>query len=331
MARVLIVGGGDLALRLARNSAGLGISTFFVSSPRHFPSLIQDPHLVNLAELGIHVSVDKSLSRAVSAFGESFKSDSYNFSLSNPWILSKTHLEELFGGQMFNSHGTRLPRDRGAGSFSWQILQGNRTGVVNLYRMSEQLDAGNIVYSKEFIYPTECRLPADYQRYYEDRLIAFLTDLIGSSNAPDILSDPGASQPDYLSTYWPRMRAARNGYVDWGMKCNEVYRFLCAFDSPYDGARTFLGSREVVLKDSFEDYSDGNFHPYQSGIIFRKTEDWICVAASSGSLLIRTVLDADGKDIFGEIKVGDRFHSKAESLESGKTRWKLGSEGWVRD
>ena len=51
-----------------------------------------------------------------------------------------------------------------------------------------------------------------------------------------------------FSTYWPRLKTDINGWVDWSLKIDSIERFICAFDEPYSGAKTFLGNKTVSLK-----------------------------------------------------------------------------------
>ena len=71
-------------------------------------------------------------------------------------------------------------------------------------------------------------------------------------------------QLEYLSIYWPRLSTEHHGYVDWSWSLKDIERFICAFDEPYPGASTYIGSRKVHLKEGYADFNDGLFHPFQS-------------------------------------------------------------------
>lgn len=77
--------------------------------------------------------------------------------------------------------------------------------------------------------------------------------------------------------------------------------FLIGSRIPYD--------KIVNIKKASRNNQDGLFHPYQTGIVYRKTENWICVVAGNEAVVFESVADKMGNDLISEIKVGDRFHS----------------------
>ena len=91
------------------------------------------------------------------------------------------------------------------------------------------------------------------------------------------------------------------------MQDYELEKFICAFDDPYRGAKTFLNGKIVRIKDVLLSSQDGTFHSYQNGIVYRKGANWLCVSLKTSSLIIRQVLDEKKNDIFENVKVGDRF------------------------
>ena len=99
----------------------------------------------------------------------------------------------------------------------------------------------------------------------------------------------------------------------------DIERFICAFDAPYNGARTFINDgSKVILKRCFVSNKDGTFHPFQKGMIYRISDKLIFVATEEGSLVISQIFDFEGRDIFKEIKCGDRFFTPSEYLEKAK-------------
>ena len=70
-----------------------------------------------------------------------------------------------------------------------------------------------------------------------------------------------------------------------------------------------------MLKNCYSTYSDGVFHPFQYGLIFRKSEDFVVVAANSGALIISEVLDESGANMRPIVKVGDRFITPRKCLD----------------
>lgn len=134
-------------------------------------------------------------------------------------------------------------------------------------------------------------------------------------------------QADELSTYWPRLNTDVNGWVDWTLGVRELETFICAFDDPYKGAVTTLKNIQIHIKKASLNFSDGIFHSYQSGLIYRKSTSWICVAGIGGNLIIEQVLSSTGEDLFQIPKVGDRFITSHERVDSAKYRAIYGPNG----
>ena len=61
--------------------------------------------------------------------------------------------------------------------------------------------------------------------------------------------------------------------------------------------------------------TDGMFHPFQSGIIYRNRDGIIMVAANSGSLGIYEILTEKGENIVFKLKIGDRLFTPKEKIE----------------
>ena len=234
-----------------------------------------------------------------------------------PWIIKKGILENVFRNKLLNIHGTRLPRERGGTLFSWQILSGQRTGMALIHKMTEKLDEGPIVAHEEFIYPASCRKPIDYLAFYEEKNLEFLKAFIQSfQNVPHQL----LAQPEYLSTYWPRLLASVHGWINWSWSVTEIERLICAFDDPYAGARCRWNNMIVLIKDTWAQATDGYTHPFQNGLVYRNNNKWINVAANGGELLICRITDLDGNDILPQFKTGDRLYTLPTDLTQSYQR-----------
>lgn len=241
-------------------------------------------------------------------------------SVGAPWFFDKDFISDRLQNRILNLHGTRLPTDRGGAIFSWAILRGQRTGLCLLHRLNERIDAGEVIRFEEFIYPPGARTPGELMADYELRNIEFLHRFMAdiATNSLELANNPVL--PDYLSSYWPRLDARLNGWLDWGLDLYALERFICAFDEPYAGARTMFGDTEVVLRDVYAQSVDGSTHPYQWGIVFRKSPGWITIAVNGGELLAKSVTDTDGNDMAASLNVGDRFATSMAQLEKALQR-----------
>ncbi|MBI3021857.1 MAG: hypothetical protein HYY59_07660 [Candidatus Omnitrophica bacterium] len=102
----------------------------------------------------------------------------------------------------------------------------------------------------------------------------------------------------------------------WSLR--DIEAFIDAFDEPYAGASTFLNGVRVRLRRATAESLDGAFHPFQTGLVYRKSQDRLFIAATEGSLVVGEVLSDEGTNILQQVRVGDRFYSPSEYLEGAK-------------
>ena len=206
----------------------------------------------------------------------------------------------------------------------------NRFGFCLLHKVNEKIDNGEVIKFEEFLYSPKARIPIDFKKIYIEKNIIFLTNII-KLLSKGIFHYDKYRLPDYLSTYWPRLNTFDNGWIDWSQKPEYIERFICAFDDPYQGARTTINNKiDVFVKKVSLNFQDGSFHPFQSGLIYRKSKEWICVSLIGGAIIIEEIIDVNGNNLFKNLKEGDRFITPLLKLESSKIRIKYDSKGKVK-
>ncbi len=243
----------------------------------------------------------------------------FRVSLGAAWIFRQHEIESLFFGSLFNLHGTGLPRDRGGGGGSWQILMGKRFGFCTLHLVDSGVDTGPVVARQEFLFPSSARIPAEFHEAYDKRALQFLTDFVERCRSSEQELEL-EKQPEFLSTYWPRLSTSLNGFVDWRLTAPNLERFICAFDDPYAGAKTFWKNQLVAIKSVSVSSQEESFHPFQYGLVFRAGPRWICVAVDGGTLVVERMLDEGGTNIVDSVGVGDRLTTPDEKLMSARQR-----------
>lgn len=315
----ILFGGGQLLALTVQLLKKEGLSVFVVTSERHSNEIITiDSQSMALLEFLKYSHIDCIVSKDVSTdlnIINKVTENTMGMSFGAAWIFKKQFID-LFRGRLLNSHGTRLPQNRGGGGFSWRILIGERIGVSLIHQIDPGVDTGNIIFFEEYIFPSQCRLPIEYYKYsiekYQDLLERFFTFI------KEEKSFIVTSQQEYFSSYWPRLATDIHGYIDWNWALNDIERFVCAFDDPYNGASTFVNNSKVRLKKCYASFNDGIFHPFQKGIIYRINETTIFVATEQGSLLVNSVLNESGVDIKKKLRLGDRFYTPIRYLEEAK-------------
>jgi methionyl-tRNA formyltransferase len=232
-------------------------------------------------------------------------------SIGSPWIFKKDFIDR-FGGRLVNCHGTRLPRNRGGGAFSWMIMSGERKGSALIHMLAPGLDTGEILMKKDYLFPAHStpqqRFDVSVAKY--GKLFERLFDRL--ERRQDFKT---IQQDERTATYWPRLSTDVHGFVDWNWNADEIARFVRAFDEPYPGASTFVGDKRVRLFGASLAKGDGNPHPFQAGLIYRIHGGRTFVAARGGGIAFGRVEVEGG----GAITLGERLHTPLQKLEEAKT------------
>lgn len=315
--RVVLLGGGNLLLSLVNWCKSEGAPVSVVTSPRHSQEYLNNgstliDELQNRSVPYV-VTSDIGSSEAKEFLGD--LSDAFCLSLGAAWIFKQEIITGIFKDKLFNLHGTRLPQNRGGGGFSWQIMMGNRLGFCQLHLVDSGVDTGDLVRTGEFLYPANCRIPEDYKKVYFNENLDFVIDFIEEIRQQGIDIET-TKQSEYFSSYWPRLSTSENGWIDWSESIISLERFICAFDKPYEGCKTFLNSKKVCIRSVMCDFGDQSFHTFQSGIIYRKSSNWLMVATDGGSLIVQEVMDESGTNIIQDVRIGDRFVTPSSYLEA---------------
>jgi len=312
----MLIGGGDLLCFCGNILKQRGMSVLVVTSERHSKETVtyngrQTMFIDCLRGCGIECIVSDDICTDGNVLPR-IKGSTIGLSFGAAWIFRKKFID-LFDGRLLNMHGARLPQDRGAGDFSWRIMRGERIGVSLIHRVDTGVDTGKILVSEEYLYPPECRIPADYRSFSVERNKNFLTrffDAVDEKKEFDLIK-----QQESFGIYWPRLNTAMHGYINWTWSLENIEKFICAFDDPYQGASSFVNGSKVRLKKCCSVYMDGGFHPFQKGFIYRITDMAVFVAAEQGSLMVCSITDENGDNVRNSLHVGDRFFTPSACLE----------------
>ncbi len=309
----IIFGGNRTLAGFSKMMKENGYKFVVFSSERHLSDEIE--HRVKLKDFlksnGIkyYCSDDINKDNRVDKF---ITKGTFALSFDAAWIFKKEFIEK-FKGKFLNSHGARLPQYRGGGGYSWQIMRKNRCGYSLLHKIDPGIDTGDIVKFREFIFPPTCNTPNEYfDVSYENDMIMlneFIEELIKGKDFKTV------SQQEYFSIYFPRLNTKKHGFINWNMNTEEIELFICAFDDPYPGASTFINGKRVFLKKVYTEFSDGPFHPFQSGLVYRKSKDALFVATRNGTLIVKEIIYEDSSSAMGDIKLGDRFYTPQKHIE----------------
>ena len=235
------------------------------------------------------------------------------FSIGSRWIF-KNNFIKFVNGNIINFHAARLPIDGGGGSFSWRIMKNDRINIMLLHKVTENIDTGPIISYHQNLFPKSCRIPKEFKKYCDNSLLEFYDSFIRKLSNGKKFEE--MHQPNYLSSYYPRLDSNGSSWIDWNMSAVEIERFINAFDDPYKGSLTLINNKKVRLKKVQLHSEKINSTSLTRGLIIKKEKKWLMVFLDDKNyLLVEEVLDDKGKIIFKNLKAGDKFYTPAKFLE----------------
>ncbi len=317
--KVLLIGGGNLVLPVSEWCKNHGIDIAVYTSPRHANEILNDSGM-SLSELLRQADIDARVHDDINSDPElagMVDANTFGLALGPAWIFKQPVLD-LFTGRLVNFHPVPLPRYRGGAHFTWQILQGDKTGGLNLQLITRKLDAGAVIAQESYALPANARRPVDYFDALDEHALPFLETLLGQ--VTDNREFVETLLEENHSLYMPRLSTADQGYINWAWQGIDILKFIDAFDEPYPGASTFLDAKKVRLLGCELSSTTDKFHPFQTGLIFRRHEGIIYVATNSGTLSVSNILFEDGSDAYPSASLGRRLHTPIGILE-GATKY----------
>lgn len=317
--RRIFFGGSQLTVKLLQALSGTPHEAIVFTSPRQLKDIVTDTGLT----LRDCFRRDRVKYFCVSDINKSPDLKRYvndktlGIGIGEVWRFSPSIIH-MFRGRLLDFMGIPLPQFRGGAHYTWQILMRNRSGACNLQEINEdtvpaKFDSGRIIKSKTYRFPATVRTPQDYFDYAGRKEISFLLEFLREVRAGKIFRPRQLDETENM--LMPRLKTLQQGWIDWRWSSDEIDRFICAFSSPYPGASTFYNGHRVFLKKSCWQRGYNHFHPFQTGLVFRKTRDELWVAARGGAVRIGAVRDNSGRDIFAKVFPGNRFWTPVSFLD----------------
>ena len=243
-----------------------------------------------------------------------FNKNNFFLSIGSIWKF-KEEIINFFEGNVYNLHVGKLPMQKGVGGASWQIMSQTNNSSVTIHKITKKYDEGDIICEKNFTLKRDYSLLEYYNKasQVEIEVLKFFMESIKRGK-----KFMAKKQNDKKSVYMPRLNTKINGFIDWSWAALDICNFIKAFDTPHLGASTFIKSKRFFLKSVKLIKSKIKFHPYQSGIIYKKTNNSILIAAVGGSLLIKKVFYNNKIVNFKKIKLGSRFFTPSNILDRSR-------------
>ncbi len=230
-----------------------------------------------------------------------------------PWIINKNIIKKFFNNNLLNIHHSRLPYDSGRAATSWRIMRNDKINSTIIHQIDGTIDNGPIIFRKDEIFPTKCRTPNDYEEFICIQSTEMYEDFINCILKEKKLLKK--HQSDFIGRYNPKLNTKINGFINWDNNSELVYRLICAFDEPYEGAKTRYNGQIVKIKDVYLHGGEAQNHPLLAGSVLRNDKKWIIVATTDNNcLIIKKVINNKKQNIVQKIKRGTRFYSNISDI-----------------
>ncbi len=234
-------------------------------------------------------------------------------SISAPWIIGQDVIE-MFKGLLFNLHNQPLPIFRGAGGRTWNILMNDKRGGACIHLLTNKVDAGNIYSKINFNFPNDLKCPADYDQIVKKNSLKLISHWLTRA-IEDSYYGKAEINDDSSSEYWPRLNTDIHGWINWEWGLKDIELFCNAFSSPHSGAKTLYKGENFNVHEVEISKSNNQFHPFQTGIIYKIQGSNLFVAHKEGTLIIKKFSTQNSP-----IKIGERLYTTLAKIESAMTR-----------
>lgn len=209
-----------------------------------------------------------------------------NVSMSYEQILQPAILEAAPQG-FINGHAGRLPHYRGRNVINWAIINDEREIGLTVHYIDAGIDTGDIILQRT----VAIEWTDDYATVLE-KIYSTLPDLL--VEAVRQIADGTAArtvQAALPGSYFSR-RVPGDEWLDWSQSSRVLYNKIRAITRPGPGARTVLGSRELVIWRA--DY-DPQWPAYLAtpGEVVGREAEGVMVKTGDSTLRISSIQFAD--------------------------------------
>lgn len=195
----------------------------------------------------------------------------------------------------FGAHASLLPANRGSAPINWALIKGQTQTGNTLMRLSEGVDAGDIMGQRPIPISPFDNVATLYDRVAETNCEMILELLKDLAEGSPLRARP---QSDDGSPLLPRRRP-EHGLLDWAQPARKVYDFIRALTRPYPGAFSGAnGTRTMIWRSALLPVTGAMANPgtvLGSIVSDRPDACGLVVACSEGAVVLLEIEDADSK------------------------------------
>ncbi len=251
---------GQTPVKLAAEEAGLK-----VYQPRQINSLEPQEFLKNLKpDLFVVIAYGQILSQQI---------------LDIPKVLP------------INAHASLLPKYRGAAPINWAIIRGENATGITIIRMSQEMDAGDILSQKPVDIKDDDTAVTLEQRLSDSTAVLLADSLELIKNGKYTLTPQDKEEASFA----PKLKK-QDGLVDWGKSAADIYNLVRGCLG-WPGAFTYYRGKVLkVYKALVLKFESSNVRMLP-GEIREVSQEGITVAAGQDSGIVIKELQIEGKRI----------------------------------
>lgn len=213
---------------------------------------------------------------------------------------------EYFKDEIYNYHGSLLPKYRGVDPIFWQLKNGESKSALTLHKLTQNFDDGDIVLQEEFelkAHYTQGVLNAIFSEISLNLTARFLEKLetktlSTSAQIGDISCAPKVKEEDLI--------------IDWdSMNSQDIYNLCRACNPIFGGAKTIWKNSFIsILEATVVDMENLGLKP--GTIIHIGSPEGLIVSTKDGTLKIDIVSVPDG--VFNGLRFAKCFNIEVGEL-----------------
>lgn len=199
----------------------------------------------------------------------------------------------------FGAHASLLPDFRGSAPINWALIRGARTTGNTLMKLSQGVDAGDIVDQRAFPITPQDNVKSLYGRVAASNSEMVLAVLRRLASGQPLVCTP---QPETGQPLLARRRP-EDGQIEWAQPAERVYNFIRALTRPYPGAfcstaagRIFVWRSALLPLDTVLAPAGTVLGPVHSDTL---SVNGLAVACETGAIVLLEIEDMQGRILSG--------------------------------
>lgn len=208
------------------------------------------------------------------------------------WLLEHCKI----GGIGVHGSPAGISQGRGRSPQNWTLLSGIDKFYISLFWLSNGIDDGDVIETREFRY----ELIDDIAISYEKESICIAQMVVDNIHNGNIQNHYGKKQAEN-GKYLPK-RISSDGMIDWNRSCVEIYNFVRALTIPYPCAYTEVNDTKIKIIDCKYIVNESNLlSKFKCGEVIMNVEDFVWIKCRDGVIEIRKNTNKD----ISIVKTGD--------------------------